>query len=201
MRGVGGGRRASGGRQRDGQARQATWPAVPAVTSIRIEGSAAQSCVLPSVLGVPPLLTPAPSPPLRWPPGHRFRSIPPPRLPRAHNAAGSSRQDHPPVALSRAEGGLKARHHLRQRRRLHLVPPPHLRQSRPQGRAADGGASTRPPSAASPDQPAATHARQVGPRFEMRLYQISLGTADQRAAETEWVLRPYMNTAKKRKAL
>lgn len=42
---------------------------------------------------------------------------------------------------------------------------------------------------------------EVGPRFEMKLYQIKLGTVDMDAAETEWVLRPYMNTAKKRKVL
>ena len=42
---------------------------------------------------------------------------------------------------------------------------------------------------------------EVGPRFEMQLYQIKLGTVDMAEAENEWVLRPYMNTAKKRKAL
>ncbi|CAH1265372.1 IMP4 [Branchiostoma lanceolatum] len=44
--------------------------------------------------------------------------------------------------------------------------------------------------------------QEVGPRFEMRLYSIKLGTLDQvAAADTEWQLRPYMNTAKKRKFL
>lgn len=43
--------------------------------------------------------------------------------------------------------------------------------------------------------------REVGPRFEMRLYQIKLGTMDQQEAENEWVLRPYMNSAKKRRLL
>ena len=42
---------------------------------------------------------------------------------------------------------------------------------------------------------------EVGPRFELKLYQIKLGTVDMAEAENEWVLRPYMNTAKKRKAL
>jgi U3 small nucleolar ribonucleoprotein protein IMP4 len=42
---------------------------------------------------------------------------------------------------------------------------------------------------------------ELGPRFELHLYQIKLGTVDMHEAETEWVLRPYMNTAKKRKAL
>ena len=42
---------------------------------------------------------------------------------------------------------------------------------------------------------------EVGPRFEMRLYQLRLGTLDQKDAELEYVLRPYQNTAKKRKAL
>uniref|UniRef100_A0A5S6Q491 Brix domain-containing protein n=1 Tax=Trichuris muris TaxID=70415 RepID=A0A5S6Q491_TRIMR len=40
---------------------------------------------------------------------------------------------------------------------------------------------------------------EMGPRFEMKLYCIKLGTLDTLdAAETEWVLRPYMNSAKKR---
>ncbi|KAJ9080446.1 snoRNA-binding rRNA-processing protein imp4 [Entomophthora muscae] len=39
---------------------------------------------------------------------------------------------------------------------------------------------------------------EVGPRFEMRLYQIKLGTADLKDADDEWVLRPYQRTAKKR---
>lgn len=42
---------------------------------------------------------------------------------------------------------------------------------------------------------------EVGPRFEMKLYQVKLGTVDMQEAEMEWVLRPYMNTAKKRKAM
>eukprot|EP00985_Skeletonema_marinoi_P000181 scaffold56_cov121-Skeletonema_marinoi.AAC.9 len=42
---------------------------------------------------------------------------------------------------------------------------------------------------------------EVGPRFEMRLYQIKLGTLEMKDAETEYVLRPYMNTASKKTAL
>ena len=42
---------------------------------------------------------------------------------------------------------------------------------------------------------------EVGPRFEMRLYQLRLGTLDQKDAELEYVLRPFQNTSKKRKAL
>lgn len=42
---------------------------------------------------------------------------------------------------------------------------------------------------------------EVGPRFEAKLYQVKLGTVDMMEAESEWVLRPYMNTAKKRKAM
>ncbi|XP_074594764.1 U3 small nucleolar ribonucleoprotein IMP4 [Brevipalpus obovatus] len=43
---------------------------------------------------------------------------------------------------------------------------------------------------------------ECGPRFEMRLYQIKLGTLDQEdIAEIEWALKPYMQTAKKRKTL
>ncbi|XP_015794333.1 U3 small nucleolar ribonucleoprotein protein IMP4 [Tetranychus urticae] len=41
---------------------------------------------------------------------------------------------------------------------------------------------------------------EAGPRFELRLYQIKLGTLENEdIARTEWTLRPYMNTAKKRK--
>lgn len=43
--------------------------------------------------------------------------------------------------------------------------------------------------------------KEVGPRFEMQLYQLRLGTLDQEEADDEWVLRPHMNTAKRRKAL
>jgi len=39
---------------------------------------------------------------------------------------------------------------------------------------------------------------EVGPRFEMQIYQIKLGTMDITEADVEWVSRPYMRTAKKR---
>jgi U3 small nucleolar ribonucleoprotein protein IMP4 len=42
---------------------------------------------------------------------------------------------------------------------------------------------------------------EVGPRFELKLYQIRLGTLDQTEADNEYVLRPYQNTAAKRKVL
>ncbi|VDN51844.1 unnamed protein product [Dracunculus medinensis] len=43
---------------------------------------------------------------------------------------------------------------------------------------------------------------EIGPRFEMRPYCIKLGTFENiEAAETEWVLRPYINSAKKRPLL
>jgi len=42
---------------------------------------------------------------------------------------------------------------------------------------------------------------EVGPRFELRLYQIRLGTMEQKEADNEYVLRPYQNTAKKRRIL
>lgn len=43
---------------------------------------------------------------------------------------------------------------------------------------------------------------EVGPRFEMKPYDIKLGTIDVAdVADSEWALRPYMNTAKKRKYL
>tara|TARA_B100000795_G_scaffold251868_1_gene220986 strand:- start:318 stop:1178 length:861 start_codon:yes stop_codon:yes gene_type:complete len=42
---------------------------------------------------------------------------------------------------------------------------------------------------------------EAGPRFDLKLYQIKLGTLEQTEVENEWVLRPYMNTARKRQAL
>ena len=37
--------------------------------------------------------------------------------------------------------------------------------------------------------------------FAVAVYEIRLGTVDQPEADTEWRLKPYMNTAKKRLAL
>lgn len=43
---------------------------------------------------------------------------------------------------------------------------------------------------------------EAGPRFQLRLYHIKLGTVDEeKAADTEWVYRPYMNTTAKRRFL
>lgn len=43
---------------------------------------------------------------------------------------------------------------------------------------------------------------EIGPRFEMRPYEIRLGTLDQKeAADVEWALRSYTNAAKKRRTL
>lgn len=43
---------------------------------------------------------------------------------------------------------------------------------------------------------------EVGPRFQLKLYEIKLGTLDiAGAADTEWALRPYMNTAIKQRFL
>ncbi|KAJ0980854.1 hypothetical protein J5N97_009109 [Dioscorea zingiberensis] len=49
--------------------------------------------------------------------------------------------------------------------------------------------------------PKSVEITEIGPRFELRLYKIALGTVDQSEANIEWVLRPYMNTASKRIAL
>jgi U3 small nucleolar ribonucleoprotein protein IMP4 len=42
---------------------------------------------------------------------------------------------------------------------------------------------------------------EVGPRFELHPYMIRLGTVDQKDADTEWALRSYINTARKRDVL
>ena len=39
---------------------------------------------------------------------------------------------------------------------------------------------------------------ELGPRFEMRLYEIKMGTIENVDSDTEWVYRPFMNTSKKR---
>mmetsp|Transcript_4072 Transcript_4072/g.7879 ORF Transcript_4072/g.7879 Transcript_4072/m.7879 type:complete len:308 (-) Transcript_4072:170-1093(-) len=40
---------------------------------------------------------------------------------------------------------------------------------------------------------------EVGPRFELRLYQIRLGTLDSETAEVEWAIRPHMRSGKKQR--
>ena len=40
---------------------------------------------------------------------------------------------------------------------------------------------------------------ECGPRFELKIYQIRLGTLEQQHAENEWVLRAYTRSAKKAK--
>eukprot|EP00758_Cryptobia_borreli_P013702 Tbor_TRINITY_DN5857_c1_g1::TRINITY_DN5857_c1_g1_i1::g.6736::m.6736/K14561/IMP4; U3 small nucleolar ribonucleoprotein protein IMP4 len=42
---------------------------------------------------------------------------------------------------------------------------------------------------------------EIGPRFEMTPFRVTLGTLEMADADTEWVLKPYMNTAKKRQLL
>jgi len=43
---------------------------------------------------------------------------------------------------------------------------------------------------------------EVGPRFQLKLYEIKLGTLDEeQSADTEWRMHSYMNTAKKRRYL
>ena len=46
-----------------------------------------------------------------------------------------------------------------------------------------------------------TSLQEVGPRMEMRPYEIRLGTLDQAHAETEWALRAYTNNAKRRRVI
>jgi len=42
---------------------------------------------------------------------------------------------------------------------------------------------------------------EVGPRFEMRLYKVILGTIEMQQAETEYTLRNFMNTSNKKTVL
>ncbi|CAG9467041.1 unnamed protein product [Pedinophyceae sp. YPF-701] len=50
-----------------------------------------------------------------------------------------------------------------------------------------------------PKGPTSVELTEVGPRFELKLYQIRLGTLDQQHAEVEWVVRSYTRSAKKPK--
>lgn len=43
--------------------------------------------------------------------------------------------------------------------------------------------------------------KEHGPRFDMRPYQILLGTLDMPDSQKEWVLRPYMNTSGKKNVM
>lgn len=45
------------------------------------------------------------------------------------------------------------------------------------------------------------HLMEAGPRFELRLYQIKLGTIEQTEVDNEWVLRPYQNSAKRKRTM
>lgn len=42
---------------------------------------------------------------------------------------------------------------------------------------------------------------EAGPRLELRLYQIKLGTIEQTDVDNEWVLRPYQHSTKRRKLM
>ena len=52
---------------------------------------------------------------------------------------------------------------------------------------------------AAPKGPKSTALTECGPRFELKPYQIRLGTVDQAHAENEWVLRAYTRSAKKQR--
>jgi U3 small nucleolar ribonucleoprotein protein IMP4 len=65
------------------------------------------------------------------------------------------------------------------------------------GKGAGEGGGAKAAAAAA----AAVAITEVGPRWEMRPYQIKLGTLEQDTAETEWVLKSFTNTARKRDVL
>lgn len=51
----------------------------------------------------------------------------------------------------------------------------------------------------APAGPKSVELKECGPRFELRPYQIRLGTVDQQHAENEWVLRAYTRNTKRSK--
>ena len=70
------------------------------------------------------------------------------------------------------------------------VPPASLRVSPPNSLLSPLSVSQGPKSVAL---------TEVGPRFELKLYRIQLGTMDQPHAELEWVARSFTRSAKKAK--
>ena len=50
----------------------------------------------------------------------------------------------------------------------------------------------------SPDGHGKVELEEIGPRFELKPYEIKLGTVEIAEADSEWSLRPYMNSARKR---
>lgn len=82
----------------------------------------------------------------------------------------------------------------------HLFPPPKPDAKRVLTFANRGDfISFRHHTTTAPRGPASTSLTEVGPRFEMKLYQIRLGTLDQAHAQDEWALRAYLRSAKKAK--
>ena len=82
----------------------------------------------------------------------------------------------------------------------HLFPPPKPEAKRVLTFANRGDfISVRHHTASAPRGPASTSLTEVGPRFELKLYQIRLGTLDQAHAADEWALRAYLRSAKKAK--
>lgn len=65
----------------------------------------------------------------------------------------------------------------------------------------DGYISFRHHTHSMPRGPKSLELTEAGPRFEMRLYQIRLGTLDQPEAEAEFVARSFTNSAGKRQKL
>ncbi|CAE7613672.1 imp4 [Symbiodinium natans] len=63
--------------------------------------------------------------------------------------------------------------------------------ARPKGPAGDGHRSRAKDVALT----------ENGPRFQMRLFRVELGTVDMKDVEVEWVLRPYFNRQKEALAL
>ncbi|KAJ6802383.1 U3 small nucleolar ribonucleoprotein IMP4 [Iris pallida] len=49
--------------------------------------------------------------------------------------------------------------------------------------------------------PKSVELEEIGPRFELRLYRIQLGTMEQKEAPMEWELRNFMRTSRKRNFL
>jgi U3 small nucleolar ribonucleoprotein protein IMP4 len=82
----------------------------------------------------------------------------------------------------------------------HLFPPPRPDAKRVITFANRGDfISFRHHTTAAPRGPASTTLTEVGPRFELKLYQIRLGTLDAAHAADEWALRAYLRSAKKAK--
>ena len=65
----------------------------------------------------------------------------------------------------------------------------------------DGGKTATDSAKASPQGKGRIELAEVGPRFDLRPYRITLGTLEQDEADDEWILHAFMNSTRNKDAL